>query len=100
MAEIGQWLVGQSRPHHPASPPSSIAGKIEHTLGKYLEFVQVSPHKRKEVLHTLLTNDIDSQKMFWFLSVESLAALGLNIGVITKLRSNVVKYQAPLATRH
>ncbi|PLW15076.1 hypothetical protein PCANC_01492 [Puccinia coronata f. sp. avenae] len=80
--------------------PSSVVGKIEHTLDKYLEFVQVSPHKREEVLHTLLTNDIDNYKIFRLPSVESLAALGLNIGVITKLKLNVVKYQAHLSTRH
>jgi hypothetical protein len=80
--------------------PSSVVGKIEHTLDEYLEFVQVSPHKREEVLHTLLTNDIDNYKMFRLPSVESLAALGLNIGVITKLQLNVVKYQAHLATCH
>ncbi|PLW52117.1 hypothetical protein PCANC_00394 [Puccinia coronata f. sp. avenae] len=100
LAEIGQWLAGQSRPHHPASPPSSVVGKIEHTLGKYLEFVQVSPHKSKEVLHTLLTNNTDNYTIFRSLSVEFLAALGYTIGVIIKLRLNVVKYQAHLATRH
>jgi hypothetical protein len=76
-----------------------VVGNVEHTLGKYLEFIQLAPHRREGVLNILLSNNIDHYKMFKLVTVESLTGIGLNIGVITKLRSNVIKFQAHLATR-
>ncbi|KAI9607355.1 hypothetical protein H4Q26_005874 [Puccinia striiformis f. sp. tritici PST-130] len=82
-----------------ASPPSSVVGDDDHTLGEYLQFVGIASHKREEVLNTLLQNNIDNYKMFKELTYEQLAALDLNLSIITILCSNVTKYRFHLA-RH
>ncbi|KAH9447929.1 hypothetical protein Pst134EB_021920 [Puccinia striiformis f. sp. tritici] len=100
LGEISKWLTS-----HPlggpsqASPPSSIMGDVDHTLGEYLQFVGIASHKREEVLNILLQNDINHYKMFKVLTYKQLAALDLNLGVITKLCSNVTKYRSHLARR-
>ncbi|PLW40197.1 hypothetical protein PCASD_12281 [Puccinia coronata f. sp. avenae] len=100
--EWAQALANKIPGVSPTSPPNSIrwldcqyqrgrnqsrrpTGDVKHTLGEYLEFIQLAPHRREGVLNILLSNDIDHYKMFKLVTVESLTGIGLNIGVITKL---------------
>ncbi|KAA1136666.1 hypothetical protein PGTUg99_036842 [Puccinia graminis f. sp. tritici] len=102
LLELSRWLVNQNQAVHPVnqrtSPPSLVIGEdAADTMADYLEFISIAPHKRDDILTTLLQNDIDRYKMFRLLSIEDLKGLGFNIGVIAKLRSNVTRFRSHLA---
>ncbi|KNE90540.1 hypothetical protein PSTG_16002 [Puccinia striiformis f. sp. tritici PST-78] len=93
LAAIAQWLTTHQNGHKRSSPPSSVYGGTAENLIDYLDFISIAPHKREGILNTLLHNDIDDYQMFKSLSIEELKALGFNVGVISKLRTNVGKYR-------
>ncbi|PLW08270.1 hypothetical protein PCANC_27674 [Puccinia coronata f. sp. avenae] len=95
--DFTRWLSQQSGGSNCSSPPSSVYGNTTSNLANYLEFIMIAPHKREGILNTLLHNDIDCYQMFKRLGVEELKSLGFNVGIITKLRSNVAQYKCYLA---
>ncbi|EFP86027.2 uncharacterized protein PGTG_11983 [Puccinia graminis f. sp. tritici CRL 75-36-700-3] len=102
LLELSRWLVNQNQAVHPVnertSRPSLVIGEdAADTMADYLEFISIAPHKRDNILTTLLQNDIDRYKMFRLLSIKDLKGLGFNIGVIAKLRSNVTRFRSHLA---
>jgi hypothetical protein len=97
LVELTKWLIEQKNGMPRSSPPSSVCGDTTIDLGDYLNFVCIAPNKREGILNTLLHNDIDNYQMFKNLMVDDLKALGFNVGIITKLRSNVTRYRAHLA---
>ncbi|EFP77500.2 uncharacterized protein PGTG_03456 [Puccinia graminis f. sp. tritici CRL 75-36-700-3] len=99
LVELTKWLIEQKNGMPRSSPPSSVCGDTTTTvdIGDYLNFVCIAPNKREGIRNTLLHNDIDCYKMFKNLVVDDLKALGFNVGIITKLRSNVTRYRAHLA---
>ena len=95
VSELAKWLMAsQQQGPKGDTPPSSVYGNTVGDIGDYLDFICIPPHKRHNILTTLIENNINSYKMFKNLSIEDLKALGLNVGIITKLRSNVKKYKA------
>ncbi|WAQ86417.1 hypothetical protein PtA15_7A143 [Puccinia triticina] len=95
--EFANWFANHQARNVRASPPSSVHGATPDQLVNYLVFVSIAPHKREELLTTLLEHDIDNYQMFKSLSVEELRSIGFNVGVISKLRSNVNKFRNHLA---
>ncbi|PLW15402.1 hypothetical protein PCANC_10690 [Puccinia coronata f. sp. avenae] len=95
--DFTKWLASQKASPRSPSPPLSNYGDTSSDLADYLEFIKIAPHKREGLLNTLLHNDIDSYQMFKRLGVAELKLLGFNVGVITKLRSNVHRYKCHLS---
>ncbi|PLW41992.1 hypothetical protein PCASD_10092 [Puccinia coronata f. sp. avenae] len=64
--DFAQWVAAQTHNTRAASPPSLVIApaEVKHTLGEYLDFIGISSLKCKEVLHTLLQNNIDNYKTF------------------------------------
>jgi len=99
LVELTKWLV-QKGGHARSSPPPSSDVEVPATdLSDYLDFICIAPHKRDGILSTLLHNDIDQYHMFRSLTVEDLKGLGFNVGVISKLRSNVGRYRVHLTRK-
>lgn len=100
LVELTKWLVAKNAGPSAcqgSSPPSSVHGSSPDSLYGYLEFINISSHKRQAVYNTLISNDIDNFCMFGSLTYEELQALSFSVGIISKLRSNVEKYKVHLA---
>ncbi|OAV93458.1 hypothetical protein PTTG_27352 [Puccinia triticina 1-1 BBBD Race 1] len=96
--EFANWFANHQARNVRASPPSSVHGATPDQLVDYLVFVSIAPdHKREELLTTLFEHDINNYQMFKSLSVEELRSIGFNVGVISKLCSNVNKFRNHLA---
>ncbi|KAI9627028.1 hypothetical protein KEM48_010072 [Puccinia striiformis f. sp. tritici PST-130] len=93
---LGMWTCGAWAK---ALATKGKAQAVDHGLAAltnlidYFEFISITPRKHDGILDTLLHNDIDNYQMLESLSIDELKALGFNVGVISKLRSNVGKYQ-------
>ncbi|KNZ49725.1 hypothetical protein VP01_4828g2 [Puccinia sorghi] len=95
------FVGGQSKPSNCQAPTvdAESSGSVSN-LTKWLVAIQqqnqksdTPPSAQHDILATLLKNDIDSYKMSKYLTIKDLKALGLNIGIITKLCSNIMKYK-------
>jgi hypothetical protein len=84
-------------PLNTASPPSSVHAQFPDTLYDYLNFIGIALHKSKEILETLLENDINDYQMFKVLLIKELKSLGFNVGFISKFRTTVSKYRVYLS---
>ncbi|KNZ49699.1 hypothetical protein VP01_4840g1 [Puccinia sorghi] len=77
---LTKWLVAKNAGPSAcqgSSPPSSVHGSSPDSLYGYLKFINISSHKCQAVYNTLISNNINSFRMFGSLTYEELQVLEL-----------------------
>ncbi|KAA1088044.1 hypothetical protein PGTUg99_022965 [Puccinia graminis f. sp. tritici] len=104
IAALSSALAAASQAQSHNQQGGSLAfSVVEDTRGSgsisdYLDFVGVA-HNKEQVLEILLSHDIDQYHLFHpsTLSAEKIENLGLSIGTVAKLQSNVCRYMKHLS---